>query len=186
MKYLIVGLGNIGNKYENTRHNIGFQIVDNLVYLLGGVFINQQFGLICKCKYNNNELIILKPNTYMNCSGISIRFWLNHENISISNLIVLVDDLYLKLGIIRIRTFGSSGGHNGLRSIQYELSTKNYLRLRFGIGSDFKKGEQANYVLGYWNKEERIIIADKIMLSINAIQSLIVNGSKISMNIYNQ
>lgn len=185
MKYLIVGLGNIGKKYENTRHNIGFKIVDYLVSLLGGNFKKNQFGLIEKCNYKNNELIILKPNTYMNFSGISVRFWLNYEHISISNLIVLVDDLYLNLGIIRIKSFGSSGGHNGLKSIENELCSKNYIRLRFGIGTEFKKGEQIHHVLGNWNQEEKDVIADKIILSINALKFLILNGVTKTMNVFN-
>lgn len=185
MKYLIVGLGNIGKKYENTRHNIGFKIVDSLVNLLGGHFKKNKFGYIEKINYKNNRLIILKPNTYMNLSGVSVRFWLNYEKISIQNLIVLVDDLYLKLGLIRIKSSGRSGGHNGLQSIENELLTNNYTRLRFGIGNCFQKGQQVYYVLGNWSEEEKIIIYKKIIFSINAIKSLVTNGINNTMNFFN-
>lgn len=186
MKYLITGLGNKGKQYENTRHNIGFKIADNLVNSLEGKFQEDQFGWIARCTYNNNKLIILKPNVYMNLSGNSIRFWLNYEKISIENSIVLTDDLYLNFGSIRIKNKGSSAGHNGLKSIEKELLTQKYPRLRFGIGNQFNRGEQIDYVLGNWNKEEINMLSERIKMCITAIKSFIFSGLSTTMDVFNR
>ena len=185
IKYLIVGLGNIGCKYKNTRHNIGFKIVDYLCSYLNGEFKVDKFGLIANCLFKNKKIIILKPNTYMNFSGISVRYYLNLEKILKNNLMIIVDDLYLDFGKIKIKRKGKSNGHNGLKNIEKELFTQNYNRLRFGIDNKFKKGNQINYVLGDWTNKEKIILNEKIKLSIEVIKSFINLGLDKTMNIFN-
>lgn len=186
MKYLIVGLGNIGNEYENTRHNIGFKIVDYFNNLLLGSFKSVQFGSISKCYYKNNKIIILKPNTYINLSGEAIVYWLHREKILLKNLLILVDDLYLPFGKIKINKKGGSSGHNGLKNIEQKLSTQEYSRLRFGIGNYFEKGEQINYVLSNWNKEEEKILCKKINFAIYVIKYYILSGIEKSMSLFNK
>lgn len=186
MKYLIAGLGNTGIQYQNTRHNIGFKIADNLSNSLKGTFKKEKFGLITRCSYKRKKLIILKPNTYMNLSGNAIQFWLKNEKILIENLMVLVDDFQLNFGSIRIKKKGSSSGHNGLKSIEKELITQNYPRLRFGIkNNQFNKEKQIDYVLGNWNKEESNILYEKIQLCTDAIKSFVFLGLNTTMNIFN-
>ena len=154
MKYLIVGLGNIGPEYQNTRHNIGFRVLDAFAKASNAVFEDMRYGAVATVKLKGRTLILLKPSTYMNLSGKAVSYWMQKEKIELSNLFVVVDDLALPFGTIRLRSKGSDGGHNGLKSINQLLGTQDYTRLRFGIGNDFPKGSQVDYVLGEWMDEE--------------------------------
>ena len=154
MKYLIVGLGNIGPEYQNTRHNIGFKVLDAFAKASNTVFEDMRYGAVATVKLKGRTLILLKPNTYMNLSGKAVSYWMQKEKIELSNLFVVVDDLALPFGTIRLRGKGSDGGHNGLKSINQLLGTQDYTRLRFGIGNEFPKGKQVDYVLGEWSSEE--------------------------------
>lgn len=155
MKYLIVGLGNIGKEYENTRHNIGFTILDALAGASNVVFTDGRYGFFTELKYKARTYILVKPTTYMNLSGRAVNYWLNKESVPIENLLIVTDDLALPLGTIRIKSKGSDGGHNGLRNITDVLGRNDYARLRFGIGDNFHKGQQVDYVLGTWSPEEK-------------------------------
>lgn len=155
MKYLIAGLGNIGSKYHNTRHNIGFDVVDALAKEKGGTFKEDNQAHTCTVKHKGRALILIKPTTYMNLSGKAIRYWMTKHKIKSENLLVIVDDLNLDFGSIRIRAKGKDGGHNGLKNIQNIMQTQQYARLRMGIGDSFSKGKQVNFVLGEWNKKEQ-------------------------------
>lgn len=154
MKYLVVGLGNIGPEYQHTRHNIGFRVLDAFVKASNTVFEEERYGAVATVKLKGRTLICLKPNTYMNLSGKAVHYWMQREKIELSNLFVVVDDLALPFGTIRLRGQGSDGGHNGLKSVNELLGTQNYARLRFGIGNDFPRGKQVDYVLGAWSAEE--------------------------------
>jgi peptidyl-tRNA hydrolase, PTH1 family len=154
VKYLITGLGNIGSEYENTRHNIGFKIVDALVESLGGSYKSERYGAVAVCKHKGRIYVVLKPSTYMNLSGQAIKYWLNKEKIDIANLMVILDDLNLDFGTVRIKSKGGAGGHNGLKSIEQELATVEYPRMRVGIGNNFSKGHQVDFVLGVWGNYE--------------------------------
>ena len=155
MKYLIVGLGNVGDRYENTRHNIGFEVVDAIAKSKGKEFTIDNQAYSTTIKHKGRTIILLKPTTYMNLSGKAVRYWMTKQKIQPENLLVIVDDLNLQFGTIRLRKKGKDGGHNGLKSIQDLLQTQNYARLRMGIGNDFSKGSQVNYVLGEWSTEEK-------------------------------
>ena len=157
MKYLIAGLGNIGAEYKNTRHNIGFQILDALAGASNISFNDKRYGFVAEYKFKARTFILLKPTTYMNLSGRAVAYWLQKESIELSNLLVLVDDLALPFGTIRVRAKGGAGGHNGLENINQVLGRNDYTRLRFGIGDNFHKGFQVDYVLGDWSKEEEKI-----------------------------
>ena len=157
MKYLIVGLGNIGDEYRDTRHNIGFKMLDAFAEASNIAFEDKRYGFVAHCRVKNAEIVLLKPSTYMNLSGNAVRYWLQQEKIPVENMLVLVDDLNLPFGSIRMRKQGSNGGHNGLGHIQQVLGTQNYARLRFGIGNEFTKGRQVNFVLGQWTDEEEKI-----------------------------
>ncbi|KGN82026.1 peptidyl-tRNA hydrolase [Porphyromonadaceae bacterium COT-184 OH4590] len=186
MKYLIVGLGNIGSEYEHTRHNIGFDTVDKLAENLSVSFdINKRYGAIAKGKIKNCQLVILKPFTYMNESGKAIRYWMQKDNITIDHLLVVVDDLALPFGTIRLRGKGSDAGHNGLKSIQELIHSQNYARLRFGIGNDFVKGGQVNYVLSRFTDEEQKAIGAKIEIAVDCIKSFCLEGLTAAMNRFN-
>ena len=185
MKYLIVGLGNIGQEYDNTRHNIGFKILDAFAKASNVVFEENRYGAIAECKVKNKTLILLKPNTYMNLSGNAVRYWLQQEKIPVENMLVLVDDLNLPFGSIRMRKQGSNGGHNGLGHIQQVLGTQNYARLRFGIGNDFNKGAQCNFVLGEWSEEEKKTLPNRLKLVSEIIPSFCLQGMDRTMNQYN-
>jgi PTH1 family peptidyl-tRNA hydrolase len=154
VKYLIVGLGNIGETYENTRHNIGFKVVDALVESMDGKFQSERYGAVAVCKNKGRIYIVLKPSTFMNLSGQAIKYWLQKEKIDISNLMVILDDLNLDFGTLRIKGKGGAGGHNGLKSIEEELKSQDYARMRVGIGDNFLKGQQVDFVLGKWTKLE--------------------------------
>ena len=155
MKYLIVGLGNIGEEYKDTRHNIGFTVLDAMAVASNTSFTDKRYGAVCKLKYKGRDLILLKPSTFMNLSGNAVSYWLKKEKIPVENMLVIVDDLALPLGSIRMRHKGSDGGHNGLAHISTILGTNEYPRIRFGIGNSFRKGSQVDYVLGTWNQEEK-------------------------------
>lgn len=186
MKYLIAGLGNPGRKYDNTRHNIGFKILDAFAEASNIVFKDRREGYIARYEYEGNTFILLKPTTYMNLSGIAVRYWLKKENIPIENLLVINDDLALPFGSLRIRGKGGCAGHNGLRNIEENLGTKNYARLRFGTGSDFNYGDQVDFVLSHWSKEEKDIISKQLDKCIQIILSFGTIGLSQTMNKFNK
>ncbi|MFH4964751.1 aminoacyl-tRNA hydrolase [Gaetbulibacter sp. M235] len=184
-KYLIVGLGNIGEKYANTRHNIGFKVLDALAAEENVVFETQKLGDIAICKIKGKSLLLLKPSTYMNLSGKAVLYWLTKENIPLENVLIITDDLNLAFGSIRLKTKGSDGGHNGLKDIQDKLKTTNYNRFRFGISDDFSKGKQIDYVLSEWNSEESEKLKERLDKSIELIKSFVLSGVNITMNSFN-
>lgn len=185
MKYLIVGLGNIGPEYENTRHNIGFRVLDALAKASNLIFSDGRYGATCEMKIKGRTLVLLKPSTYMNLSGNAVRFWLQKENISIENLLVVVDDLALPFGTLRLKPRGSDAGHNGLKHIQQILGTDNYARLRFGIGNDFPRGGQVNFVLGSFPPEEEKILPEKFERAGEIIKSFCLAGIQLTMTQFN-
>ncbi|MDR2840088.1 MAG: aminoacyl-tRNA hydrolase, partial [Paludibacter sp.] len=154
MKFLIVGLGNIGSEYQNTRHNIGFKILDALAKASNIFFEDKRYGAVAEMRLKNKTLILLKPSTFMNLSGMAVRYWLQKENIPLENLLVVVDDLALPFGLLRLKPSGSNAGHNGLGNIQELLGTQQYARLRFGLGNNYPSGAQINFVLSEWTNEE--------------------------------
>ncbi len=186
MKYLIAGLGNIGPEYKNTRHNIGFQILDALAGASNIAFNDKRYGFVGEYRFKSRTFILLKPSTYVNLSGRAVNYWLKKENIPIENLLVLVDDLALPFGTLRIKAKGSPGGHNGLRNISEVMGTNEYARLRFGIGDEFHPGFQVNYVLGEWSKEEQRYLPEKIDDSIEIIRSFGTIGIERTMNFFNK
>ena len=186
MKYLIAGLGNIGPEYKNTRHNIGFQILDALAGASNIAFNDRRYGFVSEYKFKGRTFILLKPSTYVNLSGRAVNYWLKKENISEENLLVLVDDLALPFGTLRLKAKGSHGGHNGLRNISEVLGHNEFARLRFGIGDEFHPGHQVNYVLGEWSAEERLQLPEKISQSVEIIQSFGTIGVERTMNYFNK
>lgn len=184
-KYLIVGLGNIGADYEHTRHNIGFDVLDFLARESGISFSDDRYGARAELKVKNKLLVLIKPSTYMNLSGKAVNYWLQQEKIPLRNLLVVVDDLALPEGTLRLKLKGSDGGQNGLKHINQTLGRQDYARLRFGIGSDYPKGHQVDYVLGQWSAEQRTIIDPKIKKAAEAIKSFALAGPQITMNQYN-
>ncbi len=186
MKYLIVGLGNIGTEYAETRHNIGFKVVDALAASTGAVFSTARYGAISEIKYKGRTFVLLKPSTYMNLSGKAVNYWMKAEHIPIENLFVVVDDIALPFGAIRIRTKGSDGGHNGLKNINELLGRNDYSRLRFGIGGDFPRGMQIDYVLGHWTEEESQALPERIETACEAIKSFGTVGVERTMNQFNK
>jgi PTH1 family peptidyl-tRNA hydrolase len=185
-KFLIVGLGNIGSEYANTRHNIGFKILDYVANAEGISFQTQKLGDVAELKIKGRTLLLLKPNTYMNLSGKAVQYYMQHYKISLENILVVTDDLALEVGTIRLRLKGSHGGHNGLRNIEEVLQTQQYPRLRFGIGSQFDKHRQVDFVLGKWDKKEVPIIQQKILDSISIIESFATQGIAKTMSDYNK
>lgn len=185
MKFLIVGLGNIGDEYRDTRHNIGFKMLDAFAEASNIAFEDKRYGFVARCRVKNAEIVLLKPSTYMNLSGNAVRYWLQQEKIAIENMLVLVDDLNLPFGSIRMRKQGSNGGHNGLGNIQQVLGTQNYARLRFGIGNEFTKGRQVNFVLGQWSDEEEKILPDRLKVVCDIIPSFCLQGMDRTMNLFN-
>lgn len=185
MKYLIVGLGNIGDEYRDTRHNIGFKMLDAFAEASNIAFEDKRYGFVAHCRVKNAEIVLLKPSTYMNLSGNAVRYWLQQEKIPVENMLVLVDDLNLPFGSIRMRKQGSNGGHNGLGHIQQVLGTQNYARLRFGIGNEYTKGRQVNFVLGQWTEEEEKTLPDRLKVVCNIIPSFCLQGMDRTMNLYN-
>lgn len=184
-KFLIVGLGNIGEKYHNTRHNIGFSILDHLAKKEDATFESKKLGDMARFKYKGRTFILLKPSTFMNLSGKAVNYWLRIENIPLENLLVLTDDLNLPFGTIRIKAKGSAGGHNGLTNINEVLQTQNYARLRFGIGNEYSKGRQVDHVLGTWNEDESALIEERIDKSSKAVTSFALAGLANTMNTFN-
>ena len=185
MKYLITGLGNIGSEYWGTRHNIGFRVVNKLVEDAGALFNEERYGAIARMRVKNCELIVLKPNTFMNLSGNAVRYWLQKENIPVENLLVIVDDLALPFGTLRLKPKGSDAGHNGLKNIAQILSTQEYCRLRFGIDSNFSRGGQIDYVLGQFTPEELEHMPEKLERASEMIKSFCLAGVQNTMNQYN-
>ena len=184
-KFLIVGLGNIGSEYVNTRHNIGFKILDFIANQENISFQTSKLGEIAELKIKGRTLILLKPNTYMNLSGKAVKYWLEKENIEKDNMLVITDDLNLAFGTIRIKTKGTDGGHNGLKNIQLLLNSTEYPRFRFGISDAFKKGQQVNYVLGAWDEEEKENLKERLLLSSEIVKSFALAGLSHTMNTYN-
>lgn len=184
-KYLIVGLGNIGPKYANTRHNIGFKILDFYAQKNQLTWETAKLGDVATYKLKGRTFIFLKPSTFMNLSGKALKYWLEKEKVPMENLLVITDDLNLAFGTIRIKTKGSDGGHNGLKDIQNTLQTTNYNRFRFGISDAFTKGRQVDYVLGDWNIEEDKLMPERLEKSCEAIESFALAGINITMNIFN-
>jgi PTH1 family peptidyl-tRNA hydrolase len=185
MKYLIVGLGNIGSEYQNTRHNIGFTILDAFANASNIFFTDNRYGATAELKLKGRMLILLKPSTFMNLSGNAVRYWMQKENVPIENVLIVVDDLALPFGTLRLKPKGSDAGHNGLRNIQEILGHSNYIRLRFGIGSDFHRGQQVDYVLSSWSEEEQKTLPERIEKSIEMIKSFCLAGITNTMNAFN-
>ncbi len=185
MKYLIVGLGNIGYEYDGTRHNIGFRVVDALAQAQGATFQDKRYGFVCKTRVKNAELLLLKPSTYMNLSGNAVRYWMQQEKIAIENVLIIVDDLSLPVGAIRMKQNGSDAGHNGLKHIAQMLCTQNYNRLKFGIGNDFPRGGQVDFVLGKFSPEDNKIIDEKVTVACDAIKAFALSGMQFAMCHYN-
>ena len=186
MKYLIAGLGNIGPEYKNTRHNIGFQILDALAEASNISFNDKRYGFVAEYNYKARSFILLKPSTYMNLSGRAVNYWLQKEKIDIKNLLVVVDDIALPFGTLRVRAKGGAGGHNGLENINQVLGRNDYARLRFGIGDSFHKGYQVDYVLGEWTKVEQKELPFKIDDAIEIIKSFGTIGVERTMNFHNK
>ena len=185
MKYLIVGLGNIGLEYEGTRHNIGFRVLDALSKASNTAFEDRRYGFVAHMRVKNAELVLLKPSTYMNLSGNAVRYWLLQEKIPVENMLVIVDDLSLPLGTIRLRQNGSDGGHNGLKHIAQTLGGQGYNRLRFGIGNDFPQGYQVDFVLSKFTPEEEKIVDEKALVACDAIKAFALSGMQFAMCNYN-
>ena len=185
MKFLIVGLGNIGGEYNDTRHNIGFDVVDHLAVKYDGQWSSDRLADICSIKFKGRTLILIKPTTYMNLSGRAVLYWQQKEKIKIENTLVVVDDLALDLDCLRLKGSGSPGGHNGLEDIQEVLNSNKFPRLRFGIGNDFSKGRQSDFVLGKWREKEVPLVLEKISMSLSVIESFVTQGIGRTMNQWN-
>ena len=185
MKYLVVGLGNIGEEYTNTRHNIGFDVLDEMAAVKGVSFSEERHAFRAIVKHKGRILVLIKPSTYMNLSGKAVRYWLEKEKTPIENLIVVVDDLALPFGSLRLREKGGAGGHNGLTDIENTLGTGKYARLRFGIGDDFRKGSQVEHVLSKWSAEESKELVDRIAQAGETIRSFATIGLSRTMSQYN-
>lgn len=186
MKYLIVGLGNIGDEYTNTRHNAGFTVVDEFAKTLNATFSVDRYASVACASFKGRQLVMIKPSTYMNLSGKAVHYWMQKEKISIENVMVIVDDLALPFGQLRMKAKGSAGGHNGLKNIQELLGSENYPRLRFGVGNNFSKGQQVDFVLGEWTKEEKEQIPTIAEKAISALQMYITLGVEKAMTFANQ
>lgn len=185
-KYLIVGLGNVGDEYDMTRHNTGFMVLDAFAKASNIVFDDRRYGFVAETSIKGRKLILLKPSTFMNLSGNAVRYWMNKENIDIERLLVIVDDLSLPLGTLRLKPSGSNGGHNGLGNIQSVLGTDRYSRLRVGIGNDFPRGMQIEWVLGRYDEEELKVLEPKIETACDIIKSFVLTGVDFTMNAFNK
>lgn len=185
MKYLIVGLGNIGSEYSETRHNIGFMVLDAFAKASNINFTTCRYGDVAEMRLKNKQLILLKPSTYMNLSGNAVKYWMDKEHIELENLLVVVDDLALPVGAIRLKGKGSDAGHNGLKNIAEMLNTQSYSRLRFGIGNDFPRGGQIDFVLGEFSADDKKIIEERENVAVDAIKSFCLAGMSITMNQFN-
>ncbi len=184
-KYLIIGLGNVGNEYENTRHNIGFIVLDALAQSLGLKYTIDRHAYMAEGRIKNKELILLKPTTYMNLSGKAVKYWMDKEKIPLENILVVADDVDLDTGVLRMRGKGSGGSHNGLNHIIETLTTTNWARLRVGIGKNYARGFQVDYVLGQWTKEEEKILVPRVELAVDMIKSFVLAGVMRTMSDYN-
>ena len=185
MKFLVVGLGNIGSEYDHTRHNIGFDVVDAVAHKFGGTWESVKHGSMCRVSHKGRQIILLKPNTYMNLSGKAVSYWMQAEKMKLENILVITDDLSLPVSRLRMRGKGSDGGHNGLKSIQASLSTVNYPRLRFGIGNDFPMGMQVNFVLGRWTEEEVELVKKAVEKAVDGTLQFCTLGLGFAMNFTN-
>jgi len=185
VKYLVVGLGNVGSKYENTRHNIGFKVADALAERSATSFSEERYGAMVPFKHRGRTIILLKPNTFMNLSGKAVNYWLQKEKIPVEKLLVVTDDLALPFGKQRLRLKGSDGGHNGLKSINSIIGRQDYARLRVGIGNEFNKGGQVDYVLGEWNSEEVNMLAQRINVAMDTCLSFASIGGSQTMTKFN-
>lgn len=184
-KFLVVGLGNIGAEYHHTRHNVGFDVLDKIAKEKGVSFQSAKLATRAEVKHKGKKLILIKPTTYMNLSGKAVRYWMNEEKIEISNILIVLDDLALPVGKLRLKPKGSDAGHNGLKSIQELLGTNEYPRLKFGIGDDFPKGQQADFVLGQFSTDERIMVELAIDRAEELIYSVVSDGIQRTMNKFN-
>jgi PTH1 family peptidyl-tRNA hydrolase len=185
MKYLITGLGNIGDEYANTRHNIGFIVADALAGEAEAVFKSERYASVTKIRYRGKTLVVIKPSTYMNLSGKAVRYWMDKENIPVERSLVITDDIALPLGTLRMRKKGGPGSHNGLENIIVTLGTEHFPRLRMGIGNDFARGYQSDFVLGKWTREEEEAMIPKVKLAVEMIKSFLVRGIDQTMTDYN-
>lgn len=184
-KFLIVGLGNIGSEYKGTRHNIGFQILDALAKTQEAKFETEKLGDIASFRFKGRAFILLKPSTYMNLSGKAIKFWMTKEKVPLENVLVVTDDVNIDFGAIRIKTKGSAGGHNGLKDTEAKLGTQKYARFRFGVGGNYPKGRQVDFVLGTWSKEEESQLIERLPLAVKAVLSFGTDGVNHTMNNFN-
>lgn len=186
MKILLVGLGNVGDEYAHTRHNIGFDVVNAFVQRHQGQFRVDRLAYVADVKWKGKQFVCICPTTYMNLSGKAVKYWMDKEKADIASLLVIVDDLALPLDKIRLKPGGSDAGHNGLKSIQDSLGTVQYAKLRFGIGNDFPKGKQADFVLSKWKSTEENQVSNKIMQCVDAIEVVATQGLEVAMNQFNQ
>jgi len=185
MKYLIVGLGNPGIEYENTRHNVGFRVLDKVAGELAATFELDRAAFVSYAKYKGRTLVLIKPITFMNLSGKAVNYWMQKEGVSIENVLVITDDLALPFGKLRMKGSGSDGGHNGLKDIQATLGTNAYSRLRFGVGSNFPKGRQSDYVLGKWEKDEELALPERLVTANSFVLSFCTAGLQLTMTAWN-
>lgn len=186
MKFLVAGLGNIGSEYDATRHNIGFDVADVFAIKHGGSFVLGRHAHVADCKWKGKRFVILKPTTYMNLSGKAVKYWMDKENIPIEQVLVVTDEIALPIETLRLRAGGSAAGHNGLKSIEEALGTNQFARLRFGVGNNFPKGRQVEHVLGKWTNDELPYVKDKILKSIEVIESFATEGIAKTMSLYNR
>jgi peptidyl-tRNA hydrolase, PTH1 family len=184
-RFLIVGLGNIGAEYEDTRHNIGFKVLESFAQKHNGAFATQRLATVCKTTFKGKQIVLVKPTTYMNLSGKAVKYWLQAEKINEENLMVITDDIALPYGTLRIKPKGSAGGHNGLKNIEQELGHGNYIRLRFGVGAQFDKGRQIDYVLGKWSNEENALMPERLEKCNALLESFIQAGLQLTMTQFN-
>ena len=185
MKYLIVGIGNKGEQYTETRHNVGFKVAEKIAEKIEAPFKSSNFGLVAEGKYKGRKVFVLKPDTYVNLTGNAVKYWMQKENIPLENILIITDDLALPFGSLRMKGKGSDAGHNGLKNIQQVLNTQNYTRLRFGIASEFDKGKQVDYVLGEWSEEERETLTERIEKFSQAALSFVFAGLQNTMTGFN-
>lgn len=186
MKFLVAGLGNIGSEYDATRHNIGFDVADVFAIKHGGSFVLGRHAYVADCKWKGKRFIVLKPTTYMNLSGKAVKYWMDKENIPIEQVLVITDEIALPIETLRLRAGGSAAGHNGLKSIEEALGTNQYARLRFGVGNNFPKGRQVEHVLGKWTNDELPYVKDKILKSVEVIESFATEGIAKTMSLFNR
>ena len=186
MKYLLVGLGNVGTEYDGTRHNIGFRVLDALAEASNISFEDKRYGFVGKGRIKNAEVVLLKPSTFMNLSGNAVRYWLNQEKIEPENMLIICDDIALPVGKLRMKPSGSDGGHNGLKHIASVLCSQQFARLRFGVGNDFPRGGQCAFVLGQFDPEDADVLNEKVGLAVEAIKAFCLSGIQFAMNHYNK